>query len=82
MGLKERLSLQILSEAAQSVKTPVGQPKSTSQRKSTCIAQPEGPNTAGIKVMVVFVEQSSENESKSVEPGGTVLGQLPRRAIL
>lgn len=75
MGPKERLSLQTLSEAAQSVKIPVGQPKSTSQRKSKCIAQTEGPNTAGIKVMVVFVEQSSEKESKSVKPGGSALGQ-------
>lgn len=82
MGLKERLSLQILSESAQSVKIPVGQPESTSQRKSKCISQTEGPNTVGIKVMMVFVEQSSENESKSMGPGGSALGQLPSLAIL
>lgn len=48
-GAKERFSLHTLPEAAQVVKRPEGQPKSTSQRKSKCIAQTEGPNAAGIR---------------------------------
>lgn len=68
LGLKERFSWHTLPEAAQIVKRPEGQPKSTSQRKSKYIAQTEGPNAAGIKVVAAeFVEQNSKDESKPCE---------------